>query len=53
MATELDKFKETKGLPEDLLQAHLDRTIRIPMRSHLRSLNLSLISILLNSFSCF
>ena len=33
--------KETKGLPEDLLQAHLDRTIRIPMRSHLRSLNLS------------
>jgi len=33
--------KETKGLPEDLLQAHLDRAIRIPMRSHLRSLNLS------------
>lgn len=33
--------KETKGLPEDLLQAHLDRAIRIPMRSTLRSLNLS------------
>lgn len=33
--------KETKGLPENLLQAHLDRAIRIPMRSHLRSLNLS------------
>lgn len=33
--------KETKGLPEELLQAHLDRAIRIPMRSHLRSLNLS------------
>jgi len=33
--------KETKGLPEDLLLAHLDNTIRIPMRETLRSLNLS------------
>ncbi len=33
--------KETKGLPEDLLQEHLSHTIRIPMREHLRSLNLS------------
>lgn len=33
--------KETKGLPEELLEAHLDRTVRIPMRDHLRSLNLS------------
>ena len=33
--------KETKGLPEDLLQKHIDRTIRIPMRPVLRSLNLS------------
>ncbi len=33
--------KETKGLPEDTLQKYLDKTIRIPMRSHLRSLNLS------------
>ena len=33
--------KETKGLPEDLLKKHLDKTIRIPMRSMLRSLNLS------------
>lgn len=33
--------KETKGLPEDLLQEYLDKTIRIPMRSTLRSLNLS------------
>lgn len=33
--------KETKGLPEDLLKNHLDNTIRIPMRSTLRSLNLS------------
>ena len=33
--------KETKGLPEDLLEANLDRTVRIPMRDHLRSLNLS------------
>ncbi|NLC88311.1 MAG: tRNA (uridine(34)/cytosine(34)/5-carboxymethylaminomethyluridine(34)-2'-O)-methyltransferase TrmL [Clostridiaceae bacterium] len=33
--------KETKGLPEDLLQEYLDKTIRIPIRSTLRSLNLS------------
>lgn len=33
--------KETKGLPEDLLQTYIDKTIRIPMRSTLRSLNLS------------
>ena len=30
-----------KGLPEDLLQKYLDKTIRIPMRESLRSLNLS------------
>lgn len=33
--------KETKGLPEYILQENLDRTIRIPMKEHLRSLNLS------------
>ena len=33
--------KETKGLPEDLLKANLEKTIRIPMKEHLRSLNLS------------
>lgn len=33
--------KETKGLPEDLLKKYIDKTIRIPMRSTLRSLNLS------------
>ena len=33
--------KETKGLPEDILQKYIDKTIRIPMRPHLRSLNLS------------
>ncbi len=33
--------KETKGLPEDILQKYLDKTIRIPMRKTLRSLNLS------------
>lgn len=33
--------KETKGLPEDILKEHLDKTIRIPMRETLRSLNLS------------
>ena len=33
--------KETKGLPENLLQDNLDNAIRIPMRKTLRSLNLS------------
>lgn len=33
--------KETKGLPEDLLLKHMDKTIRIPMRKTLRSLNLA------------
>lgn len=33
---------ETRGLPEDLLQAHRERAYRIPMMSHgVRSLNLS------------
>ena len=33
--------KETKGLPEDLLNKYIEKTIRIPMRPVLRSLNLS------------
>ena len=33
--------KETKGLPEDVLLKYIDKTIRIPMRETLRSLNLS------------
>ena len=33
--------KETKGLPEDILVKYIDKTIRIPMREGLRSLNLS------------
>ena len=33
--------KETKGLPEDLLQAHYDECVRLPMMGELRSLNLS------------
>ena len=33
--------KETKGLPEPLLQKYINQTIRIPMRETLRSLNLS------------
>lgn len=33
--------KETKGLPEDLLQRYIGKTIRIPMRPTLRSLNLA------------
>ena len=33
--------KETKGLPEDILQKYIDKTIRIPMRKTLRSLNLA------------
>ena len=33
--------KETKGLPEELLAANYQNTIRIPMRAEARSLNLS------------
>ncbi len=33
--------KETKGLPEDLLLKYINKTIRIPMRESLRSLNLA------------
>ncbi len=33
--------KETKGLPEDLLNEHYDECVRIPMREEARSLNLS------------
>ncbi len=33
--------KETRGLPEDLLQEHMDKCVRIPMISEARSLNLS------------
>ena len=33
--------KETKGLPEDFLQAHRDCCIKLPMRQEARSLNLS------------
>ncbi len=33
--------KETKGLPEDLLHAHYDAAVRIPMLADIRSLNLS------------
>lgn len=33
--------KETKGLAEDILKQYLDKTIRIPMRETIRSLNLS------------
>ncbi len=33
--------KETKGLPEDFLEAHRQSCIRLPMRQEARSLNLS------------
>ena len=33
--------RETKGLPEELLEKHPDTTLRIPMLPTLRSLNLS------------
>ena len=33
--------KETKGLPEDFLEAHRESCIRLPMREEARSLNLS------------
>ena len=34
--------KETKGLPESMLEAHKERCIRIPMLYETRSLNLSI-----------
>ena len=33
--------KETKGLPEDFLEAHRESCIKLPMRPEARSLNLS------------
>ena len=33
--------KETKGLPRELVEAHAERAVRIPMKSDLRCLNLS------------
>ena len=33
--------KETKGLPEDFLEAHRESCVRLPMRPEARSLNLS------------
>ena len=33
--------KETKGLPEDFLEAHRESCVKIPMRQEARSLNLS------------
>lgn len=33
--------KETKGLPEELLRAHYDTALRLPMLESIRSLNLS------------
>ena len=33
--------KETKGLPEDFLEAHRESCVKIPMRADARSLNLS------------
>jgi tRNA (cytidine/uridine-2'-O-)-methyltransferase len=33
--------KETKGLPEELIEANLDMTVRIPIIGKVRSLNLS------------
>ena len=33
--------KETRGLPEDFLEAHRECCVRIPMRGEARSLNLS------------
>lgn len=33
--------KETKGLPESLLEKYYDRCVRLPMRDETRSLNLS------------
>lgn len=33
--------KETTGLPQEVLEAHQERCLRIPMNDHVRALNLS------------
>ena len=33
--------RETTGLPKDLIQANMDKCLRLPMTEHVRSLNLS------------
>lgn len=33
--------RETTGLPKDLIQANMDKCLRLPMTDHVRSLNLS------------
>ncbi len=33
--------KETKGLPEDIMKKHIEKTVRIPMLDGIRCLNLS------------
>ncbi|OAS84113.1 tRNA methyltransferase [Metabacillus litoralis] len=33
--------RETTGLPKDLIEANMDRCLRLPMTEHVRSLNLS------------
>ncbi len=33
--------KESAGIPEEILKQNLDKTVRIPMLEHIRSLNLS------------
>ncbi len=33
--------RESTGIPHDILKAHIDKTIRIPMAINARSLNLS------------
>lgn len=33
--------KETKGLPREVIDANMERCLRIPMNEHIRSLNLS------------
>lgn len=33
--------RETKGLPQALIEQHIDYALRIPMTEHIRSLNLS------------
>lgn len=33
--------KETTGLPKELINANMDRCLRVPMNDHVRSLNLS------------
>lgn len=45
--------RETTGLPKDLIEANMDKCLRLPMTEHVRSLNLSNTAAILIYEACF